>query len=207
MAKDRKKKENPAETNETAEKIITEAQVQDETEPTSAAEEAELGGEPATEEGDGSVTLSKEEFEQAKAEIERMKKEIETLKENVDSSILDAQRIQAEFSNFRKRNASIRSESIDDGVRETIKTLLPVLDNFERAFQNSDGSAFAQGIEQIYKQLLTCLGKCGMEDAVLLQKYLLTIETALPDWNSGDMDENGKLNAADLTRMKQMLMK
>ena len=49
-------------------------------------------------------------------------------------------------------------------------------------------------------------GKCDIADAVLLQKYLLTIETALPDWNAGDPDGNGKLNAADLTLLKRMLM-
>ena len=50
-------------------------------------------------------------------------------------------------------------------------------------------------------------GKCDIADAVLLQKYLLTIETTLPDWNAGDMDGNGKLNAKDLTLLKHLLMK
>ncbi|MBR0156737.1 MAG: nucleotide exchange factor GrpE [Clostridia bacterium] len=113
---------------------------------------------------DGSVTLSKEEFEQAKAEIERMRGEIEASKKNADEAVLDAQRIQAEFANFRKRNQSIRSESIDDGVRETVKALLPVLDNFDRALANSDGSPFAEGMEKINKQLIDCLKKCGMEE-------------------------------------------
>ena len=48
-------------------------------------------------------------------------------------------------------------------------------------------------------------GKCGIADAVLLQKYLLTIETGLPDWKAGDMDENGTLNTADLTLLKRMI--
>ena len=50
-------------------------------------------------------------------------------------------------------------------------------------------------------------GKCDIADAVLLQKYLLTIETMLPNWNAGDMDGNGKLNAKDLTLLKHLLMK
>ena len=53
---------------------------------------------------------------------------------------------------------------------------------------------------------VTADGKCSIADAILLQKYLLTMETALPDWNAGDLDENGKLNAADLTLMKRLLM-
>lgn len=120
--------------------------------------------EPESSSGDEGVVLTKEEFEQAQQRIADMQKQIEELKANVDSSILDAQRIQAEFANFRKRNASIRSESIDDGAREVIKALLPVLDNFERAFANDDDSPFAKGIEQIYKQLIACLEKCGMEE-------------------------------------------
>lgn len=157
MAKDRKKNDVPAE---------TEIKENEPVEQTAQAQETPAETEQTVEEtaDDGSVTFTKQEFEKAKAEIARMQQEIETLKANVDSSILDAQRIQAEFSNFRKRNASIRAESIDDGARETIKALLPVLDNFERAFSNSDGSPFAKGIEQIYKQLVDVLGKCGMEE-------------------------------------------
>ena len=48
-------------------------------------------------------------------------------------------------------------------------------------------------------------GKCDTADAVLLQKYLLTIETGLPDWKAGDMDENGTLNTADLTLLKRII--
>lgn len=106
--------------------------------------------EDAAGETEESVTLTRKEFEQAREEIAEMKK-------SMDSAILDAQRIQAEFNNYRKRNASLRTESYDDGVRETIKALLPVLDNFERAMATSDGSPFAKGIEQIRKQLLESL--------------------------------------------------
>lgn len=155
MAKDKEKKKQAVNKEPTEE-------VKNEPAAETAAEKPEeiLNEEPGE---DGSVTFTKEEFDQAKAEIERMRLEIESFKKAVDEAILDAQRIQAEFSNFRKRNASIRSESIDDGVRETIKALLPVLDNFDRALANSDGSPFAKGMEQINKQLFDCLAKCGME--------------------------------------------
>ena len=43
------------------------------------------------------------------------------------------QRNQADFDNYRRRNASIRSDSLEEGRRECIKELLPVLDNFDRA--------------------------------------------------------------------------
>lgn len=106
---------------------------------------------------DESVTISKAEFDQAREEIAKMKKDM-------DSAILDAQRIQAEFNNYRKRNATLRSDSIDDGVRETIKALLPVLDNFDRALQSGDESPFAKGIDQIRKQFFDVLVKNGLEE-------------------------------------------
>ena len=44
-------------------------------------------------------------------------------------------------------------------------------------------------------------------DAVLLSRWLLKEpETKLPDWNAGDMDQNGKLDAADLTLLKRALL-
>ena len=110
------------------------------------------------------VTFTKEEFEQAKAEIEKLREQAEKSKKTADEAISDAQRIQAEFANFRKRNASIRADSIDDGIRDTVKALLPVLDNFERAFMNAEDTPFAKGMEQIQKQLVAALEKCGMEE-------------------------------------------
>lgn len=150
--------------------------------------------EPESSSGDEGVVLTKEEFEQAQQRIADMQKQIEELKANVDSSILDAQRIQAEFANFRKRNASIRSESIDDGAREVIKALLPVLDNFERAFANDDDSPFAKGIEQIYKQLIACLEKCGMEEIEADGQFDPNIHEAVMQDNESEA-ESGTITA------------
>ena len=49
-----------------------------------------------------------------------------------------AQRVQAEFDNFRRRNASVYADSLAEGERNVIKELLPVIDNFERALNNSE---------------------------------------------------------------------
>ena len=156
MAKDKQKKQKAAETEPEKNEPVTEE--------TAAEETAEAAIEEPMPAEDGSVTFTKEEFEQAKAEIERMRGEIESSKKAVDEAILDAQRIQAEFANFRRRNQSVRSESMDDGIRDTIKALLPVLDNFDRALANSDGTPFAEGMEKINKQLIDCLKKCGLEE-------------------------------------------
>lgn len=77
------------------------------------------------------------------------------------------QRSLAEFDNFRKRTAKEKTSMYDDGVRDTIEKLLPVIDNFERALNASpsDGDdSFYKGIEMILKQMQTVLQTIGVEE-------------------------------------------
>lgn len=175
MAKDKSKK-NKTEVDE---------KTDDMTEKSAETAQTETMQEP----GD-SVTLTREEFETARDEISKMRK-------SMQEAIEDAQRIQAEFNNYRKRNASIRSESFDDGVRETIKSMLPVLDNFERAMLNAEDTPFAAGIMQIQKQLMDCLSKSGLEQ----------IETDVPfDPNLHEAvmrDEDGEAESGTITAVLQ----
>ena len=74
-----------------------------------------------------------------------------------------AQRVQADFDNFRRRNASVRSEAFDDGAAAFIKTILPVCDNFERALeQESADEALLSGVHLVHKQLMEALEKRGV---------------------------------------------
>lgn len=78
----------------------------------------------------------------------------------------------AEFDNFRKRSEKEKSMMYDMGVRSMVEKILPVVDSFERGFsaitEDEKGSAFAQGIEMIYRQLVTSLDEIGVKpiDAV-----------------------------------------
>lgn len=78
----------------------------------------------------------------------------------------------AEFDNFRKRSDKEKSAMYDMGVRSIVEKMLPIVDNFERGFgtitEKEKESAFAQGIELIYKQLITALDDIGVKpiDAV-----------------------------------------
>ena len=127
------------------------------TEPEAAAEEsaAEQKAEAAPE--FEPMTLSAE-------EVKALKEKLDKLEAEKEDAIKQAQRLQAEFENYRKRNASLASDSRDDGVRETVKQLLPVVDNFERALVNAPEDGFAQGIRNIAKQLSDALAKCGAEE-------------------------------------------
>lgn len=97
-------------------------------------------------------------------EVKALKAKLDKLTEDRDDAIKQAQRLQAEFENYRKRNAQIAADSRDDGVRETVKNLLPVLDNFERALENAPDDAFAAGIRNIARQFVDSLTKCGAEE-------------------------------------------
>lgn len=73
----------------------------------------------------------------------------------------------AEFDNFRKRTEKEKSAMYEIGARDIIEKLLPVLDNFERGLssmpEDAKGSAFAEGVEMIYKQLVKMLEDAGVE--------------------------------------------
>lgn len=72
----------------------------------------------------------------------------------------------AEFDNFRKRTERERVELERTAGESLIREILPVLDNFERALQHSEGGAdegFRQGVEMISRQLWEVLQRSGVE--------------------------------------------
>ena len=76
-----------------------------------------------------------------------------------------AQRVQADFENFRRRNQNLRKEAFDDGARAFATTLLPVIDNMERAIaaaQNSTDESLRSGVEMVQRQLCECFEKRGI---------------------------------------------
>ncbi len=81
-------------------------------------------------------------------------------------------RTMAEFDNYRKRTEKEKSLMYDMGIKGLIEKLLPIVDNFERGLgtitEKEKENAFAQGIELIYRQLMTALDEIGVKpiDAV-----------------------------------------
>ena len=74
-----------------------------------------------------------------------------------------AQRVQADFENFRRRNNAARAESFEEGARAFITTILPVMDNFERAMAvESEDAALKEGVSMVYRQLSEALEKRGV---------------------------------------------
>ena len=73
-------------------------------------------------------------------------------------------RAQAEFQNSRKRAEKERQEFAEYASMEAVRTLLPILDDFERALQTeSTGKEFAKGMELIEQRFAAALQKLGLE--------------------------------------------
>jgi molecular chaperone GrpE len=90
--------------------------------------------------------------------------EFQKLKAERDSLYDRLARAQAEFDNARRRASKEQQDFRDFAAADAIKTLLPVIDSFERALQmKSEGKDFRSGVELIYKQLQDALGKLGVQ--------------------------------------------
>ena len=105
------------------------------------------------------IELKKEEFIQIKEHISGLEKERDEMKGL-------AQRVQADFNNFRLSNATVMTDCREEGVRSVIFGLLPVLDNFDRALENAEGvdENYVSGVALVHRQLMDTLAKCGLKE-------------------------------------------
>jgi len=92
--------------------------------------------------------------------------DVQTLRAERDALLDRLARLQAEFENARKRAAREQQDFRDFALVDVVKSLLPVLDNFERALEASSlertDPKFRGGVELIYKQLSDTLQKLGL---------------------------------------------
>lgn len=111
-----------------------------------------------------------------------------------------AQRIQADFDNYRKRNVSLRADALIDGKVEAVKAFLPVLDNLERALEterkNGTTGSLMEGLEIVLKQMLKTLSDLGVEEIEALNKpFDPTCHNAMMQIPATDGQEKGVVAA------------
>lgn len=101
-----------------------------------------------------------------KAKIEELEEKVAELEAKVLKDNDDYIRLMAEFENFRRRTSQEKIDLVSNASADTIKGLLPVLDDCERALavlKNSDDSAAAkEGTELIYHKLMSYLQGKGL---------------------------------------------
>jgi len=94
-------------------------------------------------------------------------KKQDALKQKVEELEDRVKRQMAEFDNFRKRTDKEKTAMFETGAKSVIEKILPVVDNFERGLatvpEGEKGSGFADGMQMIYKQLMTELDNLGVK--------------------------------------------
>ena len=94
-------------------------------------------------------------------------KKTQAMQEKIDELEDRVRRQMAEFENFRKRTDKEKAAMFETGAKSVIEKILPVVDNFERGLatlpEEEKTSPFAEGMQMIYKQLLTELENIGVK--------------------------------------------
>lgn len=136
------------------------------------AEELEKEIQTEEEEAEAEEAVDREEAEECEAketESVKEKKFFKKKKDKKDEKIEELtdrlQRQMAEFDNFRKRTEKEKAGMYAIGAKDVVEKILPVVDNFERGLAIAEGlenDPFADGMNKIYKQLITMLSDIGV---------------------------------------------
>lgn len=127
-------------------------------------------------------------FGKKKEKKDKKTEQIEELQDQLKRSI-------AEFDNYRKRTDKEKAQMYEVGAREIIEKMLPVVDNFERAFQGIDEEGmknpFVEGMDKVFKQLLTTLEEMGVTTIEAVgQSFDPNLHNAVMHEENEDYEEN-----------------
>ena len=144
------------------EKEILEEEITEETEETldEAVEETVEAAEAEEQE----ETVEGEENTKKKSLFGKKKKDKKD--EQIEELTDRLKRQMAEFDNFRKRTEKEKTQMYEIGAKRVIEKILPVIDNFERGFasltEEEMADPFVDGMDKVYKQMMTALGEIGV---------------------------------------------
>lgn len=100
-------------------------------------------------------------------EEEKLTQELEKANEQIEEQKDKYLRLSAEFDNYRKRTMKEKAELILNGGEKSISSILPIVDDFERALKNmetaTDVAAVKEGVELIYNKFMSVLGQNGVK--------------------------------------------
>nr|WP_302830126.1 nucleotide exchange factor GrpE [uncultured Bacteroides sp.] len=100
-------------------------------------------------------------------EEEKLTQELEKANQEIEEQKDKYLRLSAEFDNYRKRTMKEKAELILNGSEKSISSILPIVDDFERAIKNmetaADVAAVKEGVELIYNKFMNVLGQNGVK--------------------------------------------
>ncbi len=144
-------------------------ETQEKVENSEAVEETAESAE-AENEANGTGETEAEKLEKAKKALfsKKEKKEKKDKKDEQIAELTDRlMRQMAEFDNFRKRTEREKAQMFEIGAKDIIEKILPVVDNFERGFaglsEEELATPFAQGMDKVYKQMVSTLEAAGVK--------------------------------------------
>jgi molecular chaperone GrpE len=128
-------------------------------------------------------------------ELDKLCQQIDNLQKEKDELFEKLQRVSADYTNFQKRVPKQIADTICYEEEKIIKTLLPVLDNFEHILQNAhsaeNADVLVKGVRIIYDQMLDILKSHGIEQIKALgQKFDPALHEAMMKKTKPDTEEN-----------------
>lgn len=111
-------------------------------------------------------------------EEEKLTQELEKANALIEEQKDKYLRLSAEFDNYRKRTMKEKAELILNGGEKSISSILPIVDDLERAIKNmekaTDVAAVKEGVELIYNKFMSVLGQNGVKVIETKEKPLDT---------------------------------
>lgn len=110
-----------------------------------------------------------EENAEPEATIEEWQAALEIAVKQRDEYLDSLRRVQADFQNFKRRNSTARSDGYEEGAREVVAAMLPVIDNLERAIgaaaqAGDENSPMLEGVKMTLKSMLESAGRFGLAE-------------------------------------------
>ena len=140
-------------------RAVEEKELEKEKQETEASEEKEAKSSETDKETEKSEDAGKKE--------KAPEKKKDPKDEKIDELNDKLRRSMAEFDNYRKRTDKEKSAMYEIGAKDVIEKILPIVDNFERGLntipEDAKGTAFAEGMEKIYKQCVKTLDDLGVK--------------------------------------------
>ncbi len=131
-----------------------------------AAEEAaseEAAAESAQTEAPAEEKAEKKKNKKADAKIAELEAKLADAEKSLAEQNDRYMRMAAEYDNFRKRSAKEKEGIYADAYADALKSILPIIDNLERAVGVEGADAVAKGLEMTLKGAAEALEKMGVE--------------------------------------------